>query len=717
MALTINPTTGKLDVVIKDHTKLKNIGTTSHSAIDTALTRLENTSGTNTGDQTITITGDATGSGTGAITLAVNKTRLNVRNETGTTIASTKAVYVSGFNNLPLITLADNTAEIAHNVVGITVAPITHQADGFIAVSGQCDAETNAWTVGTELYLTTSGALTSTAPTSGAVRHVAIVTVKANYPTGKLLIYQYPEENYLTGGTGTDIIIRAGDDAGANKISFRNYSNTEVASINSIGSTLIKPSANATTTFQVQPSGSTTPVIDIDTTNSRVGILTATPSNTLSLASEATRTIQVERRTTNDTAGNTLVLQAGGATSGATDKAGGTLQLNAGISTGTGTSQILLRTYTPSTTGTTDNTLVTRATINNSGLSVSGILTVTPTAATTGTVLTLTGTSPVANGTVMNVVTTLSGSGILTGMAFRPSYSNVGTGATILGMDFGPAISSTTGTVANLYGMLFLPRLQNVSNVAVTNAYGMYIRLDNYSTNLGSAASVVTNWVGIQIAAPHEEVASTVTNKYAIYADPGAGTWVIGDGNNMSFGSTTGVSMGIATTEKLSFYGVTPIVQPANTTDLGTVLSNLGLRASGTAYPITTSGAVQLTGGVTITTGNLTITDKDIVLGTTTGTKIGTSTTQKLGFFNSTPIVKGTAFDQSAYTAASHTHAAVTQLAAPAGGTGATAGAYDTAANRNLMIASVNAARTDIANIKQVLNGLIDDLQALGLIA
>lgn len=40
-----------------------------------------------------------------------------------------------------------------------------------------------------------------------------------------------------------------------------------------------------------------------------------------------------------------------------------------------------------------------------------------------------------------------------------------------------------------------------------------------------------------------------------------------------------------------------------------------------------------------------------------------------------------------------------TQLAAPAGGTGATAGAYDSASNRNLMITSVNAARTDIAAI------------------
>ena len=37
--------------IISDHTALSNIGTNTHSQIDTALNRLENTSGTNTGDQ------------------------------------------------------------------------------------------------------------------------------------------------------------------------------------------------------------------------------------------------------------------------------------------------------------------------------------------------------------------------------------------------------------------------------------------------------------------------------------------------------------------------------------------------------------------------------------------------------------------------------------------------------------------------------------------
>jgi hypothetical protein len=74
-------------------------------------------------------------------------------------------------------------------------------------------------------------------------------------------------------------------------------------------------------------------------------------------------------------------------------------------------------------------------------------------------------------------------------------------------------------------------------------------------------------------------------------------------------------------------------MQQAATADLGTVLSAIGARVAGTAYPITTSGAVALTGDVTIT-------DKNIALGTSTGTKIGTATSQKLAFFNSTPIVQ-----------------------------------------------------------------------------
>lgn len=130
----------------------------------------------------------------------------------------------------------------------------------------------------------------------------------------------------------------------------------------------------------------------------------------------------------------------------------------------------------------------------------------------------------------------------------------------------------------------------------------------------------------------------------------------------------------------------------------------------------TNTGLVHFGDDVDLASGkNLTISAASIITDTTTGLKIGTSTTQKLGFFNATPIVRGTAFTQT-YSTASHTHAAITASNPPAGGTGATAGAYDTAAHRDAMITSLTNNIADVANVKQVLNGLIDDLQALGLI-
>lgn len=73
--------------------------------------------------------------------------------------------------------------------------------------------------------------------------------------------------------------------------------------------------------------------------------------------------------------------------------------------------------------------------------------------------------------------------------------------------------------------------------------------------------------------------------------------------------------------------------------------------------------------------------------GNTDGTVLGQSSTELIAFHGATPIAQP---------------AAAAQAAAPAGGTGATAGAYDTASNRNDMINLVNAMRTVLVN-----NGLM----------
>jgi hypothetical protein len=55
------------------------------------------------------------------------------------------------------------------------------------------------------------------------------------------------------------------------------------------------------------------------------------------------------------------------------------------------------------------------------------------------------------------------------------------------------------------------------------------------------------------------------------------------------------------------------------------------------------SAFAPLACGALTLNGNLDASTRDIVTDTTTGTKIGTATTQKLGFFDKTPVVQPTA--------------------------------------------------------------------------
>lgn len=94
----------------------------------------------------------------------------------------------------------------------------------------------------------------------------------------------------------------------------------------------------------------------------KVGIGTPNPSTALSLDGQSIQTIAMERNTTSNSAGNALTIQAGGATTGATDKAGGDMLLAAGVGTGLGGSgNIRIQTAGANTlSGTTDNLLVDR---------------------------------------------------------------------------------------------------------------------------------------------------------------------------------------------------------------------------------------------------------------------------------------------------------------------------------------------------------------------
>lgn len=99
-------------------------------------------------------------------------------------------------------------------------------------------------------------------------------------------------------------------------------------------------------------------------------------------------------------------------------------------------------------------------------------------------------------------------------------------------------------------------------------------------------------------------------------------------------------------------------------------------------------------------------------VGSTTGTKIALATTDKLGFYGATPVVRPAAYTQT-YATASRTvvnpTAAVPTMTNTLGGWGFVSSAEMTSFSNE-----IKNIITDIANLKNNVNSLIDDHQSLG---
>lgn len=100
------------------------------------------------------------------------------------------------------------------------------------------------------------------------------------------------------------------------------------------------------------------------------------------------------------------------------------------------------------------------------------------------------------------------------------------------------------------------------------------------------------------------------------------------------------------------------------------------------AQNVVTTGT--LGAGATTLGGSLTLGDNNIVAGTTTGVKVGTAITQKLGFYNATPIVQPAAAAQAAVVTT--------------GATDSTPFGY-TEAQANAIVALVNEMRSTLVNL------------------
>ena len=147
---------------------------------------------------------------------------------------------------------------------------------------------------------------------------------------------------------------------------------------------------------------------------------------------------------------------------------------------------------------------------------------------------------------------------------------------------------------------------------------------------------------------------------------------------------------------------------------MSTTLTVTGATVCSTSLDV--DGALDVLQGSTFN-GSITIADnQSIILGSTNGTKIGTATTQKLGFYNATPAVQPTAYTQT-FATADKTHAARTGVAVSTTAVTQTSPfGYAGAAQGDAVATTINQIIVDLADTAGVVNALVDDLQALGLV-
>lgn len=260
------------------------------------------------------------------------------------------------------------------------------------------------------------------------------------------------------------------------------------------------------------------------------------------------------------------------------------------------------------------------------------------------------------------------------------SYGTSGTIGKVYGVYYAPTIAAGC-TVTNAYGCYIAA---SIGDGTVTNDYGIYLATGikggtlNYAIySAGSAPSFHKGNVGIGIAPQTDKIffvsgASTtgsVNNTGISIEQTYTGTYTTGLNVQCASAGSSGITgiFGIymrpnhgSSGTLASYYGlysaltsdggtITNLYHMYVANATGTVTNQYGiyvaeLTQGGTAdYAIYTAGATPSLFTGVVTVGGLVMADAtNIVLNTTTGTKIGTAITQKLGFFNVTPIVQPT---------------------------------------------------------------------------
>jgi hypothetical protein len=205
--------------------------------------------------------------------------------------------------------------------------------------------------------------------------------------------------------------------------------------------------------------------------------------------------------------------------------------------------------------------------------------------------------------TIRTGLTVTAGGATITAGGLAITAGNLGIGGAVnAGVGLFLTGSPLTGA-----GQQWIVANGTITSAATSSGRGLYAQI-----NLQNAAFTMTNADGVYIDTPGTPHASSfVTTSRGVYV------------------------ANQATSKITNAYGVYIEAQS------GAATANIGLYNAGTTSLI---GLATLTAGVTLlTTAALTLgAGGNIVLDTGTGTKVGTATSQKLGFWNATPVIQAT---------------------------------------------------------------------------
>ena len=271
--------------------------------------------------------------------------------------------------------------------------------------------------------------------------------------------------------------------------------------------------------------------------------------------------------------------------------------------------------------------------------------------------------SVASDGSIAQTVTK-SGASTTLGTSVAVNFQNTGgfNRAAIFVGTSNPSSASTAAVIG------FEARADLAGNATVFTSGSLIGVSAQIRINSGTASGTLPSGFGVRSIVDNQNSSVTLTNGYGYWASTPTRTGAIT--NYFAFYTEA------LTSADYAFYsagtGRVYIGDTTNSTSAGT-------------------GALLLNGGIGLADA------KDISFGTTTGTKIGTSTSQKIGFFNATPIVQPASANQAALTDSTTGTPSTTLV---------DAGAAYSQANIN----------NNFASVARLLNQLRSDLVSLGLI-